>query len=134
MNPPYPADASRVSVLKSGDSIDCPHIDKIEEGVGTLISSMEDRIEALGENYPSPEVLTEAIRSGVSPAVRELLADEELTRRFWLKGHALLAQETQTRLAEVIGRRVLHILIVAAFGLGLYYACHFEPPKFISKP
>lgn len=134
MNPPHVAGASRVSVLKSEESADCPHIDKIEEGVGTLISSMEERIDALGENYPSPEVLTEAIRSGVSQAIRELLADEELTRRFWLKGHALLAQETQTRLAEVIGRRVLRILIIAAFGLSLYYASHFEPPKFISKP
>jgi glycosyltransferase involved in cell wall biosynthesis len=54
-------------------------------------------------------------------ALRRVLDDPELRRRFWSAGYAELAAHASNGASQWIGRRLLVALIWAAVGAGLTY-------------
>lgn len=62
------------------------------------------------------------IRQAVAQGMRDAMADEQMTAKFWEAGYRRLSQHTTDGLSQWVGKRVIMILVAAAFSGSIAWA------------
>ena len=65
--------------------------------------------------------LTAKMRAAMVGAIREVLADKEITRAFWTAGYEQLQEHAVTRGTQWVGKRLLTALITAIVTAGIVW-------------
>ena len=63
----------------------------------------------------------ERIAKAVETALRRVLSDEEVTRKFWERGFKELSTHANNNATQWIGRRILTTLVVAVTTAGIVW-------------
>lgn len=67
------------------------------------------------------EQLVDTIATSVERAMRRVIADPELTRKFWEQGYQELASHASNGASQWIGRRILTAIVVAVVTAGIVW-------------
>lgn len=67
------------------------------------------------------DVTKEEIATAVEIAMRRVLEDDELRKRFWAAGYAELSNHASNGASQWIGKRLLVALVWAGVGAGLTF-------------
>lgn len=67
-----------------------------------------------------PSLTQEQVQSAMAAAIREVLADEKVTEKFWEKGYKQMEAYFFDNSSKWIGKRVLASIATALLGFGLY--------------
>lgn len=75
----------------------------------------------IGEIRLAHETMRSDIAAGVADGMRELLADDDVVKKFWRRGYAELTEHGQDEASRWIGRRILTSLVIALVTAGLVW-------------
>lgn len=65
--------------------------------------------------------LQDILRDAVASGIREVLTDEELTKKFWEQGYAQLQEHAVRNGSQWVGKRLLTALVTAIVTAGLIW-------------
>lgn len=101
-------------------------------GGGSVMSQTEEQREAEIERRAQERIsaavegIPEALSRAVEQGLRRVLADEAVRKDFWAAGYRELEQHAGSNVAQWVGRRVVNIIVAAAFAAVLAWAVLWE--------